>query len=210
MVHVDGPVGLDAVAVAFDDRRAVADAGIVLPATLARRLGVRVLPPPSTSVAPRWIAVAAVVSVVLPAVGIALSRPLERAGAQEKTVLQDFESGNILTPVDTAVRLDVEQEGASRRLSWTSGGSWRADVFYRVYRHDGPDDDTLCVVSHGTAWYCYLTSEPIATTRDLSFVDPDAPPTATYRIGVGTNWADDPAFGDVFAFSPPVEVGAPG
>jgi hypothetical protein len=43
MVHVDGPVGLDAVAVAFDDQRAVADAGIVLPATLARRLGIQAL-----------------------------------------------------------------------------------------------------------------------------------------------------------------------
>jgi hypothetical protein len=43
MVHVDGPVGLDAVAVAFDDERAVADAGIVLPATLARGLGIEAL-----------------------------------------------------------------------------------------------------------------------------------------------------------------------
>jgi len=43
MVHGDGPVGLDAVAVAFDDERAVADAGVVLPATLARRLGVEAL-----------------------------------------------------------------------------------------------------------------------------------------------------------------------
>src|SRR4051794_11063766 len=40
MVHVDGPVGLDGVTVAFDDERAVADAGIVLPATLASRLGI--------------------------------------------------------------------------------------------------------------------------------------------------------------------------
>jgi hypothetical protein len=40
MVHVDGPVGLDGVAVGFDDERAVADAGIVLLATLAGRLGV--------------------------------------------------------------------------------------------------------------------------------------------------------------------------
>jgi hypothetical protein len=29
MVHADGPVGLDAIAVDFDDGRAVADAGIV-------------------------------------------------------------------------------------------------------------------------------------------------------------------------------------
>jgi hypothetical protein len=43
MVHVDGPVGLDGVAVCFDDERAVADAGIVLAATLARRLGIEAL-----------------------------------------------------------------------------------------------------------------------------------------------------------------------
>jgi hypothetical protein len=43
MVHDDGPVGLDAIVVAFDDERAVADAGIVLAATLATRLGIETL-----------------------------------------------------------------------------------------------------------------------------------------------------------------------
>ena len=43
MVHDDGPVGLDGIGVAFDDERAVADAGIVLAATLARRLGIEAL-----------------------------------------------------------------------------------------------------------------------------------------------------------------------
>ena len=43
MVHDDGLVGLDAITVAFDDERAVADAGIVLTATLARRLGIEAL-----------------------------------------------------------------------------------------------------------------------------------------------------------------------
>ena len=43
MVHDDGPVGLDCVAVAFDDERAVADAGMVLAATLAQRLGIEAL-----------------------------------------------------------------------------------------------------------------------------------------------------------------------
>jgi hypothetical protein len=43
MVHVDGPFGLDGIAVCFDDERAVADAGIVLPATLAARLGIEAL-----------------------------------------------------------------------------------------------------------------------------------------------------------------------
>ena len=43
MVHVDGPAGLDGVEVCFDDERAVADAGIVLAATLAGRLGIEAL-----------------------------------------------------------------------------------------------------------------------------------------------------------------------
>jgi hypothetical protein len=43
MVQDDGPVGLDGIEVAFDDERAVADAGIVLVATLAQRLGIEAL-----------------------------------------------------------------------------------------------------------------------------------------------------------------------
>jgi hypothetical protein len=43
MVHADGPVGLDGIAVAFDDERVLADAGIVLCATLAKRLGIEAL-----------------------------------------------------------------------------------------------------------------------------------------------------------------------
>src|SRR3954465_4863776 len=43
MVYFDGPVGLEGVAVEFDDERAVADAGIVLAATLAQRLGIEAL-----------------------------------------------------------------------------------------------------------------------------------------------------------------------
>jgi Transposase DDE domain group 1 len=43
MVQDDGRVGLDHVEMRFDDRRAVADAGIVLVATLAQRLGIEAL-----------------------------------------------------------------------------------------------------------------------------------------------------------------------
>jgi len=42
-VHDDGPVGLDGVHVRFDDERVVSDAGIVLAATLAARLGIEAL-----------------------------------------------------------------------------------------------------------------------------------------------------------------------
>jgi hypothetical protein len=43
MVQDDGPIGLDGVRVVFDDRRVVSDAGIVLVATLAARLGIEAL-----------------------------------------------------------------------------------------------------------------------------------------------------------------------
>jgi hypothetical protein len=43
MVQNDGRVGPGGVRVAFDDRRAVSGAGIVLVATLAARLGVETL-----------------------------------------------------------------------------------------------------------------------------------------------------------------------
>ena len=43
MVQDDGPVGLDGVAVVFDDARVVSDAGLMLAATLAARLGIEAL-----------------------------------------------------------------------------------------------------------------------------------------------------------------------
>jgi hypothetical protein len=43
MVQDDGPVGLDALKVEFDDERAVSDAGVMLVATLAERLGIEAL-----------------------------------------------------------------------------------------------------------------------------------------------------------------------
>lgn len=43
MVHDDEPVGLDGLRVKFDDERAVSDAGVMLAATLAKRLGVEAL-----------------------------------------------------------------------------------------------------------------------------------------------------------------------
>ena len=43
MVHDDEPVGLDGVQVEFDDERVVCDAGVMLVATLAQRLGIEAL-----------------------------------------------------------------------------------------------------------------------------------------------------------------------
>jgi hypothetical protein len=43
VVQDDGPIGLDGVRVSFDDERVVSDAGVMLVATLAQRLGVEAL-----------------------------------------------------------------------------------------------------------------------------------------------------------------------
>ncbi|HEU4355127.1 MAG TPA: hypothetical protein VFT27_06015 [Actinomycetota bacterium] len=169
--------------------------------TFARRLGDRARSPSTRSVGRRWIAVTVALTVVVPAVALVASSPMQRP---TPAIMQDFPGGNILTPVDDGVALRVASEGGARRLTWKPGASWRADVFYRVYRQDGAGPDLHCALSGSTAWYCYLTGTPIATTRSTSFVDPSPPPEATYRIGVGTNWIDDPAAGDVFVFSPPV------
>ena len=116
-------------------------------------------------------------------------------------------SGEILTPVDTSIELAAEQLDAGLRLSWTDG-PWRASVFYRVYRGTSPQGgDLQCSTSNDEVWVCYFFGEELVTTRDRSFVVENPQPGATYRVGVGTNWANDPQFGDIFAFSPP--VGAP-
>ena len=53
MVQDDGPVGLDGVRVWFDDERVVSDAGVMLVATLAGRLGIEALAQRSGAAAAR-------------------------------------------------------------------------------------------------------------------------------------------------------------
>ena len=170
--------------------------------TLARRLGERLRAPTSPPVARKWIVVAAVLTVLLPAVAIAASSPLEGPAL---AVTQDDQGNFILTPVDEGVDVNVERVPEGRLLTWHDG-PWHANVFYRVYRAEG--EDVECENSDGhPAQSCYVRGTPIATVRERKFLDTQSPPGATYRIGVGTNWIDDPEFGDVFAFSPPVSEG---
>ena len=170
--------------------------------TLARRLGERLHSTVGGPIAPRWIALAAVLTVAVPAVAIAASSRIE---PPTPAVVQEFPTGNILTPVDESIELEVERTGSGQELAWTTG-SWRANVFYRVYRTDQAGPDVQCALSSGAAWSCFLRTTPIHTTREQGFVDTSGPAGATYRIGVGTNWLDDPEQGDVFAFSPPVSA----
>jgi hypothetical protein len=166
--------------------------------TLARRLGDRLRAPAPLAVGPRWIALAAALSLIVPAAVIAASSPLE---GPDLALTQDDGGNFILTSVDAGVNLRVDSSAGGTQLTWEDPVR-RANVFYRVYRAE--DEDVDCENTDGhPAQSCYPRGVPIAVTRATEYVDSEAPPGATYRIGVGTNWVDDPAFGDVFAFSRP-------
>jgi hypothetical protein len=168
--------------------------------TLARRLGDRLRPPAAGSVGRRWVVLAAVLTLAVPAVAAGASHQIQPpTPALTQTTATET---TILTPVDEKVRLRVERAGTGQRLSW-SDLTWQANVFYRVYRTND-DSDLECVTRENASWLCFLRSVPIGTTREPEFVDASPPAgRATYRIGLGTNWADDPSAGDLFAFSPP-------
>ena len=171
--------------------------------TLARRLGARVTAPAYTDVRWRWVGVAAGLLVVLPAAATAAS---SRISPPTPTIAQEQPDGStLLTPIDESARLTVTRVGNAARLAWADG-PWRAGVFYRVYRSARPDGDLQCATSNSVAWYCYFRGEELTTTRAHTYVDANAPRRATYRVGIGTNWANDPAFGDIFAFGPPAKA----
>jgi hypothetical protein len=157
-----------------------------------------VRPPLTRPIAPRWVVVAAVVTVALPATAIAASSPLQDGS---RAIFQDDVENFILTPVDEEIELQVERADAGRRLTWTAP-SLRTNVFYRVYRKDPSLNEEECDPRPSGAAYCFVRAVPIHTTRETEFVDASPPAGATYRIGVGANWLDDPTAGDVFVFSP--------
>jgi hypothetical protein len=166
--------------------------------TLARRLGERLRAPVASPVSPRWIGLVAALTLALPAAAIAMSDPLE---GPSHALTQDDAGNFILTPVDEGVDLRVARGPDGNRLTWDDG-PWRASVFYRVYRAEGADFECENTDGH-PAESCYFFGTLLETVSEREFVDEGAPAGATYRIGVGTNWIADPAFGDVFAFSPP-------
>jgi hypothetical protein len=170
--------------------------------TLFRRLGSRLTPPADHSVRVRWVVVAFALTILLPAAATAAS---SRIAPPTPAIVPATASGEILTPVDTGIALKTEPVGKALRLSWKAG-PWRANVFYRVFRSTSPDGDLACTTSNSVTWVCSFYGEPIATTRDQTFVVADPATGDTYRIGVGTNWANDPNLGDIFAFSPPIRA----
>ena len=171
--------------------------------TLFRRLGPRLAPPAERPMRARWVVVALAFTVLVPAAATAASSQIT---PPTPAVVPWVPSGDILTPVDANMEVTSETAGEALRLSWTDG-PWRAGVFYRVFRGTLDDgEDLLCTTTRNVTWVCYFHGEPLGTTRERTFVVENPRPGATYRVGVGTNWANDPQFGDIFVFSPPVRV----
>jgi hypothetical protein len=170
--------------------------------TLADGLRARAAPPVDRAVSPRWVAAVFLLTVLIPAAATAGS---SRVTPPTPAIVPETPSGDILTPVDKSIEITAQRAGTGQRLSWKDG-SWHAEVFYRVYRSTRPHGDLLCTTTNSVAWVCHFYGEQIGTTRDHTFLDPNAPAGAVYRIGVGTNWADDSSLGDIFAFSPLVRA----
>ena len=168
--------------------------------TLAGRLGDRLRAPAVRPLRLRWVALAAVLVVLVPAAVTAAATPVADPA---NAVYQDDEGNTILTAIDHDIDVRAERVADGVRVSWEDDENWRADVFYRVYRHDNAEPDTLCTTAYNVSIFCYLRALPIATTREREYLDPAPPPDASYWIGVGTNWLDDPEAGDVFTFGPP-------
>ncbi|MCS7006213.1 MAG: hypothetical protein RMM28_02370 [Thermoleophilia bacterium] len=170
--------------------------------TLARRLGERLRTPSSRPARLRWVALAATSTLALPVAATATATRI--APPDPPAIVQEFPNGTtMLTPIDEGFTLALERTGDGVTIRWRETARWRARVFYRVYRADGSDSDLRCVTEGGVAWNCFLGGTSLATTRERELVDRDAAPGAIYRVGVATNWADDPTAGDVFAFSRP-------
>jgi hypothetical protein len=149
-------------------------------------------------VGPKTLGAAVVLLAIVPIGAVALARPLERG---DRAVLVD----EILTPVDPDLGARIEADGAARVLRWNPRETGPTAVFYRVFRSGTAPDELACV--HEGAASCSLTMVVVGTTREPRFRDDRAPAGAQYRVGVGTNWRNDPTGGDVFSIGPPAAPG---
>jgi 4-amino-4-deoxy-L-arabinose transferase-like glycosyltransferase len=145
----------------------------------------------------RVLIAAGVLFAFVPLVAAAALQPI---GGEGRSIIVH----EIAVPVETAIDLRATVAGRTVRLDWNAVGTGSSRVFYRVLRVRG-DTDVLCRSTGGAA-NCFFSGRKITTTRATSYTERPGRGTFTYRIGVGTNWLDDPRLGDVFLVSAPVTV----
>jgi hypothetical protein len=150
---------------------------------------------------PAWLlALAALLLALAPLAAAAAVSPL-RDGRRALRVSQ------IGLPVDPALRLRAERQGRSLQLRWRAAATSGTRVFYKLFRARG-DTDLTCGGEVG-AVQCDLYGQPLGATRRTQARDRPGPGTFTYRVGVGANYLDDPALGDIFLVGPPLTVRLP-
>jgi hypothetical protein len=114
-----------------------------------------------------------------------------------------------LIPVSGSVGLRTISEDGMVRLSWNKSIPKTAAGFYHVLRTNNPNGDVACAGRlNNSADNCVLYTQSIATTRGTTFVDHPGAGRWTYRIGVASNWLNDPRLGDLYVVSNPVAVTA--
>jgi len=175
----------------------VAALPVLLPRVGARLADRHALPAPRA--VPRWTVALAVLGLgVTPIAAAAVVRPLE---GPERSV----QVNEIAVPVDAGLGLEGRVEGAAVRLRWREAPSGTGKVFYKLLRSRGRGD-VDCILHPGGADECLATGEVARATRSTAAVDRPGPGTWTYRLGVGANYLNDPAAGDIFLVSAPVTV----
>jgi len=179
----------------------------------SRRVFPMPVPPlPSRRPGRRGLAVAGAVLVLLPLIVVAGANPQSSADAVTYR-LQD-----VYVPVQS-FRLQAEESGDKRVLTWDAPYSGRTDVFYTVLRSrpvatDPENDDRRTVEGlsckerlHGAPLNCDVVMDHLTTTTARLFVDRPPPGRWTYRVGMTANWVNDTALGDVMIVSDPVTTG---
>jgi hypothetical protein len=141
--------------------------------------------------APFAVALALVVTAIVPAVAIAAASP-EREPGVSAYLPQ-------LAPVTGSLHVTATRTSGGTRVSWSAPSHQAAKVFFYVYR-SRPGASASCTPSAG-ADTCVLTMNVAAITRARTWLDPH-PGNSVYRVAVLANWLNDTHLGDVYLLSP--------
>lgn len=175
-------------------------AGVVLLVPGVRARPTRSTPPPRSRTFGIALTAAVAVFTIVPLGVIAATPRLHDSGRQALRL------GDNLIPV-TPVGLHAVTKGSSVRLSWQAPTA--SSVFYQVLRREtqAPGTGVVCAGKPAAASDdCELLMNAAATTKATSAVDRPGRGTWEYRVGVASNWLNDPSLGDVYVVSPPVTV----
>ena len=170
----------------------------VLVPRVGPRLADRFHAPPPGKLSKRTVIVAAIALGLVPLAAAGAVRPLK--GPEDLIQVR-----RVATPVDGGVDLQAAVKGRTVLLKWRAEAAAGTSVFYRLARARGRTD-VACDIRPGAADECLADVRAVRTQRSTSAVDRPGPGTWTYRVGVGTNYLNDPAQGDIFLVSRPVTV----